>query len=82
MSDRNNFYYADIKDIISDDIIELLNSNLDSEKITVRIPVMNNVRDNIDGIYETHKYYLQELMARRRYVPTNLSALKSADMVL
>ena len=61
VQDRNNFYYADLKDIISKDLIETLDSGADKKKVTVRIPVTNNSKDNIDGFFEIiNKYYLRE----------------------
>jgi hypothetical protein len=61
MRDRNNFYYADLKEILSDNQIEALNSVTNNTKVTVRIPIANNAEDNIDGFFEIiNRYYPKE----------------------
>lgn len=58
MRDRNSFYYADLKEILSDNQIEALNSGTNNTKVTVRIPIANNAEDNIDGFFEIiNRYY-------------------------
>lgn len=55
MNNRNNFYYADLKDVLSQDQIKSLK---EGKKVTVRIPITNNAKSNIDGFFETiNKYY-------------------------
>ncbi len=58
IKDRNNFYYADLKDLLSENQIEALNNGTANSKVSVRIPVANNAKDNIDGFFEIiNKYY-------------------------
>ena len=56
--DRNNFYYAELKDIITEEQLEAMNNGPADKRITVRIPVSNNAKDNIDGFFELiNRYY-------------------------
>lgn len=49
VKDRDNFYYADLKEVITDEQIETLKD--ETKKVTVRIPVTNNAKDNMDGFF-------------------------------
>lgn len=50
IKDRDNFYYANLKEVLTEDQIESLKD--ESKKVTVRIPVKNNAKGNMDGFFD------------------------------
>ena len=57
MNNRNDFYYADLKDVLSQDMIESLNMGKHNT-VTIRIPVVNNTKNSIDGFFVIiNRYY-------------------------
>lgn len=55
VNDRDNFYFADLKAVITEEQVEVLSE--ESKRVTVRIPSDNNVKDNMDRFFELIENY-------------------------
>lgn len=47
--DNSVFYYANLRDVLTDEHINKINNG--QSHVTVRMPVLNNSRDNMDGFW-------------------------------